>query len=939
MAKPLVIVESPAKARTIGRFLGAAYDVEASVGHVRDLPSSAAEVPAEHKGESWARLGVNVDAGFEPLYVVPAEKRAQVKKLRDLVRGASAVYLATDEDREGESISWHLYEVLKLASQRPKLPVHRLVFHEITDEAIRAALAHPRQVDLDQVKAQETRRILDRLYGYEVSPLLWKKVRPALSAGRVQSVAVRLIVQRERERLAFRSAGWWDVSGTFGAPPSSVDAGLVEWRGQRVASGKDFAQDGSFQAAGKAVLLDEAGARAVVASLEGGAGRVDALDEKPYTDRPAPPFTTSTLQQEANRKLRWTARKAMQVAQTLYETGWITYMRTDSTTLSDEAIGAARSLIAAQYGSEYVPSAPRVYATKVKNAQEAHEAVRPAGNRFRSLDDAQRELGRDEARLYELIWKRTVACQMKDARGSLLSLRIRAGEALFEARGKTIAFPGYRRAYVEGSDNPDAELADQERILPAVKVGDRLPVVALDAKGHQTQPPARLTEASLVKELEARGIGRPSTYASIIDTILQREYVFKKSNALVPTFTAFAVTRLLEDHLGGLVDYDFTAQMEEQLDDIALGKVNPQAYLAEFYSGGGGLKSQLQQADSSVDPRTVCTFELGKGADGEAVAVRVGRYGPFLSAGEATVDIPDDLPPDELDLDRAVQLLQERKEGPRVLGVDARSGSQVFLMVGRFGPYVQLGEAPAPPAGKGRGKAKAAEAARPPRASLLKGMEPDDVDLETALALLSLPRSLGRDPRTDEEVLAANGRFGPYVKRGTTSRSVPPHLSVLQIGLQEAMRLLDEAPKRGPGRTAIAELGIDPQTGRPLRLMEGRFGPYVTDGETNASLPKGTSPDGFELAAAISLIRARELMPKKPGRGRAAGARRSPTGKAAASRTKAAATPSAQGAAKKAPAAAKATRKAPKTASRKAPATKKGGKRAAGDAAEAGTEG
>ena len=590
-----------------------------------------------------------------------------------------------------------------------------------------------------------------------------------------------------------------------------------------------------------------------------------------------------------------------------------------SLTLSTKALAEAEKVIQSKYGEKYHDGF-RFYSTKQKNAQEAHEAIRPAGSRFRSLDDATRELGRDEARLYELIWKRTVACQMNDARGSLLALRIRAGEALFEARGKTIHFAGFRRAYVEGSDNPDAELADQERILPSVKVGDQLPVLAIAARGHDTQPPARLTEASLVKELEARGIGRPSTYASIIDTILQREYVFKKGNALVPTYTAFAVTRLLEEHLGGLVDYDFTAQMEEQLDDIALGKVVPLHYLQEFYRGGKGLKSQLEQADSTVDPRTVCTFALGESADGVSVSVRVGRYGPFLSMGDEKVDIPDDMPPDELDLARALAMLATRKEGPREVGVDPVTGKRVLVMVGRFGPYIQLGDVEAPTAdanGKPKSKAKAkaeAEANRPARASLLKGMEADSVDLATALALLSLPRSLGVDARLDEEVLAANGRFGPYVKRGSTSRSVPATLSVLSIGLADAIKLLDEAQPRGRGPAPIAELGVDATTGRAVKLMEGRFGPYVTDGETNASLPKGTSTEGFDLPAAISLIRARELVPKKPKQGR-----RGATGRTAAAK----AGPAKKVPAKKAASATTANATAAKAATPKVTTTKK----------------
>ena len=620
MGRPLVIVESPAKAKTIGKFLGGDFQVEASVGHIRDLPRNAGEIPASKKKQSWARLGVNVDAGFEPLYVVPAEKKAQVTKLRKALKGASELLLATDEDREGESISWHLLEVLK-----PKVPVRRLVFHEITPAAIQHALDTSRDVDLNLVRAQETRRIVDRLYGYEVSPLLWKKVRPQLSAGRVQSVAVRLVVERERERVAFEPASWWDLTGTFRTESGGLVAQLHTWEGKRLASGKDFDRQGKLKEGRDVVVLDEAAAKDMVANLQGETGVVSAVEEKPYKDRPAPPFTTSTLQQELNRKLRWTARRTMTVAQRLYENGWITYMRTDSTTLSDQAVSAARSLIREQYGAAYLPAKPRVYKRKAKGAQEAHEAIRPAGEVFRRPTDAQSELGADEARLYELIWKRTVACQMADATGRLLKVQVDLAPAAFVARGKTIDFPGFRRAYVEGSDDPATELSDKERLLPPVKRGDSAVAETLEAKGHVTQPPARLTEASLVKELEARGIGRPSTYASIIDTILRREYVFKKGSALVPTFTAFAVTALLERHLSWLVDYDFTARMEAQLDEIAVGKDESRACLDRFYRGGTGLKERLGLAQDQIDPREVCTIPMGSGPGGEEIAVRVSR--------------------------------------------------------------------------------------------------------------------------------------------------------------------------------------------------------------------------------------------------------------------------------------------------------------------------
>ena len=848
MGRPLVIVESPAKARTIGKYLGSDFQVEASVGHVRDLPRNAGEVPASKKKKPWARLGVNVDEGFEPLYVVPADKKAQVKRLKEALAEASELYLATDEDREGESISWHLLEVLK-----PKVPVHRLVFHEITPKAIERALEQPREVDLNLVRAQETRRIVDRLFGYEVSPLLWKKVKPQLSAGRVQSVAVRLVVERERERRAFVPADWWDLSATFEAEAGTLEAQLQSWGGRRLASGRDFDQQGQLKADSDLLVLDEAGARAVMDEVSRAEGVVRSVKEKPYTDRPAAPFTTSTLQQEANRKLRWTARRTMSTAQRLYENGWITYMRTDSTTLSDQAVKAARDLIRSEYGSAYLPRAPRVYKSKTKNAQEAHEAIRPAGDTFRGPQEAERELASDEARLYDLIWKRTVASQMADATGRSLSVLVEAAEGEFLARGKTVDFPGYRRAYVEGSDDPEAALAEREKLLPPVEEGDAVTPGVLEPKGHQTQPPARLTEATLVKELEARGIGRPSTYASIIDTILRRDYVFKKGNALVPTFTAFAVTGLLEEHLGWLVDYGFTARMEEQLDEIAEGQEEAEECLTRFYRGEEGLKHRLVSAEDEIDPRKVCTIPVGEGPEGDDVVVRVGRYGPYLSSGETRATLPEDLPPDELTLERAVALLEEQAKGPREVGVDPDTGKTVFLMKGRFGPYFQLGE------NDSDSKEK------PPRASPLRDMDPETVTLEVALQLLRLPRELGEDPETGELVVATNGRYGPYVKRGKTSRSIPAEQDLFTIELEAALELLKQ-PARRRGPKILKEVGTDPSTERTVNLMDGRYGPYVTDGETNASLPKGTAVEGLTIERAVELIRAREKAPKRKRR-------------------------------------------------------------------------
>ena len=917
MGKSLVIVESPAKARTIERYLGEGFRVEASVGHIRDLPRSAAEIPTAKKKLKWARLGVNVEKDFSPLYIVPSEKKEHVKMLKEALKEVDQLYLATDEDREGESISWHLMEVLK-----PKVPVRRLVFHEITKEAIQRALQSPREVNLDLVKAQETRRIVDRLFGYEVSPLLWKKIRPKLSAGRVQSVAVRLVVERERERRAFTPAGWWDVAGTFATTDGvAVDATLTHWKGERVATGKDFGEDGKLKPKATVTVLDKATAQAIVEGLKDGTATVKAVEPKPYSDKPSPPFTTSTLQQEANRKQRWTARRTMSVAQRLYENGWITYMRTDSTTLSKQAVQAARSLIKSQYGASYLHDSVRVYKSKAKNAQEAHEAIRPAGSTFRTLADARKQLSADEALLYELIWKRTVACQMTNATGKYITMKLGLGDAELVARGKTIEFAGYRRAYVEGSDNPDSELADQERVLPDLKAGNTLQTADLEAKGHETRPPARLTEASLVRQLEAKGIGRPSTYASIIDTILRRKYVFKKGSALVPTFTAFAVTALLEQHLSWLVDYAFTAEMENRLDDIAVGQHDARTYLKSFYLGDAGLKDRLADAADEIDPRTVCTIPVGTDESGEQIDVRVGRYGPFLSAGDIRADIPDDLPPDELDLAFAKQMIQKRKDGPTVLGDHPEKGEPVYLLEGRFGPYLQLGglardENGVLKAVVGKNKEK------PPRAGLLRGMEPKDVTLDLALQLLSLPREVGSHPETGEPVLVANGRYGPYVKSGTTSRSLAPTDNVLTVGFERAMVVLNQPARRARGPQPLKELGTDARTDRPVVLMKGRFGPYVTDGETNASLPSEMDPLGLDLEGAIELLIKRENAPKRPKPGKKATTARKTTSKKTTSKK----TTSKKTTAKKATAKKTTAKKKPaakKTTATKKPAAKK----------------
>lgn len=842
--KSLVIVESPAKARTIGAFLGDDYVVEASIGHVRDLPQNAAQIPAKYKGEQWARLGVNVDAEFDPIYVVSPGKNEQIKKLKGLLKDSQALYLATDEDREGEAISWHLLQLLQ-----PNVPVHRLVFHEITRDAIREAIDNPREVDESLVRAQEARRIIDRLYGYEVSPLLWRKVRPRLSAGRVQSVAVRLIVERERDRMAFRSAEFWDLLGRFRTTAGAdFEAVLTECDGRKLPSGKDFDPATGKLKNPDLLQLLEKDARALVERLSGAEFRVSSVEEKPEQWRPKPPFTTSTMQQEANRKLGFTARRTMQAAQSLYENGFITYMRTDSTTLAQQAIEAARKRIAADYGEEYVPAEPRLYRTKVKNAQEAHEAIRPAGADFTPPAELRSRLGGDEFRLYDLIWKRTAACQMENARVRRLSLVVEGDSAVFQASGKTIDFPGYLKAYSSGDGGDDE--AGQDATLPPATAGDALGCEQLDPKEHATQPPARFTEASLTRALEERGIGRPSTYASIIETILNREYVFKKGSALAPTWTAFAVLNLLEKHLTGLVDYDFTAQLEDDLDAISRGEREHVDYLRKFYFGDGepGLKPQLESKVEEVDARDVSRISLGLPPEDaehrEEVFVRVGRYGPFLEQGERRASVPDQFAPDELTMAKALELLEQAGQGDEPLGIDPESERPVYLRVGRFGPYVQLGE---PDDSDKR------------NASLLKGMEPEQINLETALRLLSLPRELGVHPESNEPVVAANGRYGPYVKCESETRSLPAELSPLDVSLEQALELLAAPKKSRRGFGAAKEpLKVfdeeSPVTKQKVQLLDGRYGPYVTDGETNASLPKEMPTEELTFEKALDLL-------------------------------------------------------------------------------------
>jgi DNA topoisomerase-1 len=852
----LVIVESPAKARTISGFLGRGYVVESSIGHIRDLPNNASEVPAKYKGEPWGRLGVNVDAGFVPVYVVPADKKKQISKLRSLLKEADELYLATDEDREGEAIAWHLLDELK-----PKVPVHRMVFHEITPHAIEEAVANPREINEDLVEAQEARRILDRLYGYEVSPVLWKKVMSGLSAGRVQSVATRLVVDRERERIAFRAAAYWDVEATFDAgeakTPRTFPAKLSAVDGRRVAQGRDFSSVGELKDASGVVHLDEARAGALAAALQDREFAVSSVEARPYRRSPYAPFRTTTLQQEASRKLGYGSARTMQIAQRLYENGYITYMRTDSVTLSDTAIGAARAQVRELYGAEYLPDKPRTYQSKVKNAQEAHEAIRPAGDAFRT--PAQTGLNGDDFRLYELIWMRTVASQMKDAEGRSVSVRIAATAASgerceFSASGRVITFHGFLRAYVEGADDPDADRDDRETMLPDLAEGEAVAATELVAAGHETRPPARYTEASLIRELEEREIGRPSTYAAIVGTILNRGYVYKKGTALVPSWLAFAVVRLLERHFARLVDYNFTAALEDVLDDVAAGRRDSVEELGRFYFGIGdtGLKRLVTEL-GEIDARELSTFEL---ADG--VAVRVGRYGPYVEDADGNrANVPEDLPPDELTIDKARELLSTPAGVEHALGTDPDTGRTIVAKSGRYGPYVTEALGDDPPKG-----------VKPRIASLFKTMTLETVTLEDALKLLSLPRVVGVHPESGEEITAQNGRYGPYLKKGTDSRSLQTEDQLLTISLDEALRIYAEPKQRGRAASAgpLRELGKDPASGKPVVVRDGRFGPYVTDGAYNATLRKGDDPDTITLERAADLLaekRARGPAPRK----------------------------------------------------------------------------
>jgi DNA topoisomerase I len=894
----LVIVESPTKARKLASYLGSAYIVESSRGHIRDLPRAAADVPAKFKSEPWARLGVNVDADFEPLYIISPEKKSTVSELKGLLKDVDELYLATDGDREGEAIAWHLMETLK-----PRIPVKRMVFHEITGPAILEAAEHPRDLDIDLVDAQETRRILDRLYGYEVSPVLWKKVAPKLSAGRVQSVATRIIVQRERDRMAFRSASYWDILAKLdasvsdpAAQPPTFTARLTNVDGLRVATGRDFGSLGVLRKADEVVVLDEASATALAAGLRGAQLTVASAEEKPYTRRPYPPFMTSTLQQEAGRNLRFSAERTMSIAQRLYENGYITYMRTDSTTLSESAINAARTQARQLYGAEYVSESPRQYTRKVKNAQEAHEAIRPAGETFATPDAVRRELDGDEFRLYELVWQRTVASQMADARGTTLSLRIvgTSGDqqVVFSATGRTITFPGFLKAYVETVDElAGGEADDAERRLPHLTEGQRLDTIELTPDGHATNPPARYTEASLVKALEELGIGRPSTYSSIIKTIQDRGYVQKKGSALVPSWLAFAVTGLLEQHFGRLVDYGFTAAMEDELDEIANGHEQRTNWLNNFYFGGdhgvpdsvarsGGLKKLVGVNLEGIDAREVNSIKLFDDAQGRPVYVRVGKNGPYLERlvpnedGEPTpqrANLNGTLTPDELTLEVAEELFATPQEG-RVLGIDPETGHEIVAKDGRYGPYVTeiLPEPPPEPGGdedgpsQGAKKGKKPTGPKPRTGSLLRSMDLQTVTLDDALKLLSLPRVVGVDPASGEEITAQNGRYGPYLKRGNDSRSLATEDQIFTIALEEALKIYAEPKRRGRQSASappLRELGTDPASGMPMLIKDGRFGPYVTDGETNASLRKGDD------VMSITDERAAELLADRRARG------------------------------------------------------------------------
>lgn len=818
------------------------------MGHVRDLPQSASEIPAAVKAEKWAQLGVNVDADFEPVYVVPKDKKKIVTQLKDALKDVDELILATDEDREGESISWHLYQLLK-----PKVPTKRMVFHEITQDAIKKALKNCRNIDEQLVRAQETRRILDRLVGYTLSPLLWKKIAWGLSAGRVQSVAVRLLVTKERQRRAFHEGTYWDLKASLEKDKTPFTAQLVTLGGTKIANGGDFdPTTGQIVAGRNVLLLNEDQAIALKERLSGKTWNVADIEERPVTRKPAPPFTTSTLQQESNRKLRLSARDTMRIAQNLYEQGYITYMRTDSVHLSDQAIAAARSCVEKLYGQQYLSPQPRQYTTKSKGAQEAHEAIRPAGSSFRTPQETG--LGGRELAVYDLIWKRTVACQMADSRQTQISVQLQVEDAGFRSSGKRIEFPGYLRAYVEGSDDPEAALEDQEVILPSLKVGDHPNCRELEAVGHETQPPARYSEATLVKTLESEGIGRPSTYASIIGTIIDKGYAQLMNNALIPTFTAFAVTDLLEKYFPDIVDPSFTSKMEQTLDDIATGEAKWLPYLQKFYLGDKGLETLVKEQESQIDATKARTVEL----ENLAAKVRIGKYGPYIEVengeGVITASIPKDLTPADLDPKQVEVLLRQKTTGPDQVGRHPETGEPIYVKIGAYGPYVQLGD-------------KTEENPKPKQASLPKGVTPENLTLETAVGLLALPRTLGVHPVTGGKIQASLGRFGPYVvhdqgKEGKDYRSLKAADNVLTVSLERALELLSE-PKKGRSSTnskskaALRELGTHPEDGEPVNIYDGPYGLYIKHGKTNASIPEGQSVEDVTLAAALELLAAK----------------------------------------------------------------------------------
>jgi DNA topoisomerase-1 len=842
--KSLVIVESPTKTKTIKKYLPKGYVVDSSMGHIRDLPSSAKEIPAKYKKEEWSNLGINVDDRYDPLYVVPAGKKKIVTKLKKELKDADELILATDEDREGEAISWHLTELLK-----PKVPVKRMVFREITKEAILNALENFRDIDMNLVHAQETRRILDRLAGYTISPLLWKKIAPGLSAGRVQSVAVEFLVSREKERMRFRSATYFDLKAQLSKEDdkkNSFQGDLTYLNGKRLASGKDFDENtGKLKKPDSVVLLLKEDSEKLRDLLNEANWSVTDIDVKTQKRNPAPPFITSTLQQEANRKFGFSARDTMSIAQKLYENGLITYMRTDSMNLSGQAINAARNEVEKQYGEDYLFQRVRNYG-KSKGAQEAHEAIRPAGSSFVHPEKAG--LSGRQFKLYDLIWKRTIATQMAEAKLEFTNVTITAKkddtEADFRSSGKKILFPGYFRAYVEGSDDPDEALENQENFLPDMDMGETIDLHDLESISHETKPPARFTEATLVKELEKRGVGRPSTYATIISTIQDRGYAQKAGKTLVPTYTAFAVTALLENHFPEIVDSDFTSSLEDKLDQIAKGEYDPVKYLDDYYKGKDGLKEKVDQREDKIDPQEARLLDLPiEGLNG--MQVHVGRYGPYvkgeIDGEEVTTSLPVDLDPGELSAKKIKELIKAEKEGPKSLGNHPETDEPVYVLSGRYGPYVQLGEV-------------TEENKKPKRVSLLKGMKPEDVDFDLAISLLELPRTLGEHPETGKVVKAGVGRYGPFVLHDGTFKSLKKDDNVLTVELDRAVQLLKEKGKGSRGSSTIAELGNHPETDKPVKVMTGRYGPYLKYGKKNISLPKGTEPEDVSMGDAVRLI-------------------------------------------------------------------------------------